>query len=50
MAGAWLQPGIDRFAFKGEHPEHALMHTAKRFLADEALQGFNPKSELSQGK
>ena len=42
-----LQPGIDRFAFKGQNAEDALMHTAKRLLANEALQGFNPKSELS---
>lgn len=28
------EAGIDRFAFKGEDAKHALVHTAKRFLAN----------------
>jgi hypothetical protein len=37
MAGAWLQPGIDRFAFESENTKHALVHATKRFLANEAF-------------
>ena len=32
---ALLEASIDRFAFKGEDGKHALVHTAKRFLAKE---------------
>jgi hypothetical protein len=55
VGGSWttrhpLQAGIDRFAFKGQNAKDAFMHTAKRFLANETLQGFNPKGELSQSQ
>jgi hypothetical protein len=43
-----LQPWINGFAFEREDTENALVHTAKRFLADKSLQGFNPESKLAQ--
>jgi hypothetical protein len=32
-----LQTRVDRLAFKRENTEHAFMHAAKRFLANEAF-------------
>jgi len=37
MAGTLLQAGIDRLAFESKHTKHAFMHTAERFLANEAF-------------
>ena len=45
-----LKARINGLTFKSKHAEHALVHAAKRFSADKSLQGFNPKSELTQGQ
>src|SRR6267142_2128729 len=44
------QPRIDRLAFQSEDAEDALVHAAKRFVANESLEGFDAKGEFSQGE
>jgi hypothetical protein len=44
------QPRIYGLAFQGEDAEDALMHAPQRLPANETLQTFDPKGELSESE
>jgi hypothetical protein len=47
--GGRSEAGVDGLGFEGQDTEDALVHAAKRFVADETLERFHAESELAQG-
>jgi len=44
---AHLEPGVDRLAFQGQHPEDALVYAVQRLVPDEPLQRLDAEPELA---
>src|SRR5439155_16072965 len=48
FAQGCLESRVDRLGLKGEHAEHALVHTPERLVPDEPFERLDAKAELSR--